>query len=192
MVGAGTVVLVMGCASASMAILGVQVANSTGPSTHAIATPRRQMPNPVRIVIPSIGVDARIVRLGLIPDQTMEVPRDLADVGWFAPGPEPGEQGPAVIVGHVNGRGGPGVFVRLWKLRAGAVIEVDLEDGSNVTFIAKSMLRVAKSEFPTARVYGRTSQPTLRLITCAGKLSHATGHHAQNRIVFAVLHSGRG
>ncbi len=150
------------------------------------------MPAPVRVVIPSIGVDARIVRLGLNRDQTMQVPRDLADAGWFAPGPEPGEQGAAVIVGHVNGKGGPGVFARLWKLRAGAVIKVDLEGGSRVTFVAKAMLRVAKTRFPTDRVYARTSKPTLRLITCAGKLNHATGHHAQNRIVFASLHSGHG
>ena len=149
------------------------------------------MPAPVRVVIPAIGVDARIVKLGLNRDQTMEVPRDLDDAGWFAPAPEPGEQGSAIIVGHVNGRSGPGVFSRLWRLRAGDVIEVHLADGSEVTFVARSMLRVAKTRFPTDLVYARTSLPTLRLITCAGKLNYATGHHSQNRIVFASLLAGQ-
>jgi hypothetical protein len=49
------------------------------------------------------------------------------------------------------------------------------------------MLRVPKDRFPTRRVYARTSQPTLRLVTCAGKLSPATGLHPDNYIVFATL-----
>jgi hypothetical protein len=49
------------------------------------------------------------------------------------------------------------------------------------------MLRVSKSRFPTNLVYARTTRPTLRLITCAGKLDPATGHHPDNYIVFASL-----
>lgn len=145
------------------------------------------MPNPVRVVIPAIGVDARVVALGLNRDRTMEVPRNLSDAGWFMPGPEPGEQGAAVIVGHVNGKSGPGVFARLSQLRPGRVISVVLADGSSVRFVARSMIRVPKNRFPTDRVYARTAQPTLRVITCAGRLNPATGHHPDNYIVFATL-----
>jgi LPXTG-site transpeptidase (sortase) family protein len=177
--------------AAALALHIVGVDSASAASRRDVRTARRQMPNPVRIVIPSIGVDARIVPLGLNRDQTMQVPKDLLDAGWFAPGPEPGEQGAAVIVGHVNGRRGAGVFARLWKLRAGDFIKVEVLGGSAVTFVARSMLRVAKTRFPTNRVYARTEHPTLRLITCAGKLNQATGHHALNRIVFAVLPSAR-
>jgi LPXTG-site transpeptidase (sortase) family protein len=145
------------------------------------------MPIPVRIVIPAIGVDARVVRLGLNADQTMQVPTNLTDTGWFQPGPEPGEQGAAVIVGHLNSRSGPGVFTRLSELKAGDVIRVRLQNGSTVRFVAESMMRVAKSRFPTNLVYARTAKPTLRLITCAGKLNQVTGHHYDNYIVFASL-----
>jgi LPXTG-site transpeptidase (sortase) family protein len=148
---------------------------------------RKQMPDPVRISIPAIGVNARVIALGLNSDDTMQVPTNYADTGWFQPGPEPGEVGPAIIVGHLNSKRGPAVFQRLSELRVGQVITVHLKGGSVVRFRADSMIRVAKDHFPTKRVYARTKQPTLRLVTCAGPFDPVTGHHADNYIVFASL-----
>jgi sortase (surface protein transpeptidase) len=156
-------------------------------SSSEAGTVRKQLAIPVRISIPAIGVDARVIPLGLNRDRTIQVPSNLADTGWFRPGPEPGEQGPAVVVGHLAGRSGPGVFVRLRYLRPGKIITIHLRDRSTVRFVARSMIRVPKNRFPTSRVYGRTPQPTLRLITCAGTLSPVTGRHPDNYIVFASI-----
>ena len=145
------------------------------------------MPDPVRISIPAIGVNAPVIPLGLNPDRTLEVPKDFADTGWFELGPEPGEQGSAVIVGHLESLAGPGVFERLRDLRVGQVITIRLQDASTVRYVADSMRRVQKSRFPTNLVYAQTKQPTLRLITCAGKMNPATGYHPDNYIVFASL-----
>ena len=159
----------------------------TAPEPALQPAKRVQMPIRVRIVIPAIGVDARVLPLGLNPDRTIEVPKALADAGWFTPGPEPGETGAAVIVGHVAARSGPGVFLRLAQLRPGRLIRIRLQDGSTVTYVARSMIRVPKDRFPTKRVYARTPEPTLRLITCAGLLDPVTGSHRDNYIVFATL-----
>jgi hypothetical protein len=70
------------------------------------------MPIPVRISIPAIEVNAPIVRLGLNPDHTIQVPTNFADAGWFRPGPEPGEVGAPIVVGHLASIRGPGVFCR--------------------------------------------------------------------------------
>jgi sortase (surface protein transpeptidase) len=148
---------------------------------------RKQMPRPTRIFIPSIGLSAPVVPLGLNPDRTLQVPRHFGDTGWFRGGPEPGEPGAAVIVGHVASRNGPAVFYRLREVRVGELITIRLQGGSNVRYVVNSMLRVRKSRFPTSRVYARTKQPTLRLITCAGKLNLTTGHHPDNYIVFASI-----
>jgi sortase (surface protein transpeptidase) len=148
---------------------------------------RKQMPIPVRISIPAIGVDARVIPLGLNRDRTIQVPKNFANAGWFRPGPEPGEQGAAVVVGHLDSTRGPGVFYRLRALRTGDVITIHLQDRSTVRFVARSTVRVPKNRFPTKRVYARTKQPTLRLITCAGKLNPTTGHHPDNYIVFASI-----
>jgi LPXTG-site transpeptidase (sortase) family protein len=150
-------------------------------------TIRKQMPRPVRIVIPSIGLSAPVVPLGLNRDRTLQVPRRFGDTGWFRGGPEPGEPGAAVIVGHVASRSGPAVFYRLRDVRVGEKITIRLQGGSTVRYVVNSMVRVRKSRFPTSRVYARTKQPTLRLVTCAGKIDLSTGHHPDNYIVFASI-----
>jgi len=145
------------------------------------------MPRPIHITIPAIDVSARIVRLGLNPDRTLEVPTNLADTGWFTEGPEPGERGAAVVAGHVASLGGQGVFHQLRDLQPGDVIRIRLRDGEVVRYQARSMIVVPKTAFPTKRVYAQTMRPTLRLITCSGTPDASTGQHPDNRIVFASL-----
>jgi sortase (surface protein transpeptidase) len=146
---------------------------------------RMEMPDPIRIVIPALGVSARILPLGLNADRTLQVPDSFSEAGWFRGGPEPGEPGPAVIVGHVDSVDGPGVFYRLRALRSGDVVKVMLENGWTVRYLARSHLATPKNDFPTKLVYGHTAKPTLRLITCDGQFDTSTGHFVDNYIVFA-------
>jgi sortase (surface protein transpeptidase) len=141
---------------------------------------------PVGIEIPRIGVSARLVRLGLNPDRTMEVPTDFDAAGWYVHGPRPGEIGPAVIAGHVDSTSGPAVFFRLGSLRRGAVVRVLRADGSTAHFTVEAVERASKEAFPTRRVFGPTRRPALRLITCGGSFDQATGHYRDNTIVYAV------
>jgi LPXTG-site transpeptidase (sortase) family protein len=143
------------------------------------------MPNPKRIVIPAIDVSAPVVSLGLNPDRTLEVPKDYSETGWFKDGPEPGERGAAVVVGHVDSKDGPAVFYRLRALEPGDLIKIVLTDGSTVRFVAHSTMAVPKDDFPTKLVYAKTRKPTLRLITCDGEFDESTGHYLDNYIVFA-------
>jgi sortase (surface protein transpeptidase) len=144
-----------------------------------------QMPEPVRILIPAIGVSAPILRVGLNADRTLQVPVTFSETGWFTRGPEPGEPGPAVIVGHVDSVDGPGVFYHLRALRNGDLIKVVLENGWTVRYLVSSHLAAPKNGFPTKAVYRHTEKPTLRLITCDGQFDTATGHYVDNYIVFA-------
>ena len=150
-------------------------------------TPRRgqRVARPVRIEIPSIGVEARIVWLGLNPDHSLEVPTNFADTGWWSGGPRPGERGPAVIAGHVDSKSGPAAFYRIRDLRPGDAIVVERRDGSRARFTVRGSEQYPKTHFPTARVYGRTAGPTLRLITCSGTFDSATGHYLDNTVVYA-------
>ena len=152
----------------------------------APAPRERRASRPVRIEIPSIGVDAPIIGLGLNPDRTLEVPTDYGDAGWWTGGPRPGERGPAVIAGHVDSRTGPAVFFRIGELQPGAKIVVVGRDGTRARFSVLGSERYPKAHFPTARVYGRTRAATLRLITCSGDFDHATGHYLDNTVVYAV------
>jgi LPXTG-site transpeptidase (sortase) family protein len=143
---------------------------------------------PVSIAIPAAGVDARVVPVGLGTDGAMEVPAvDLA--GWYRLGPRPGERGPAVIVGHVDSRKGPAVFHRLGQLRKGDRIVVAQGGGATVAFAVQRVERVAKDSLPVGRIWNRTSEPVLRLITCGGSFDRSTGHYRDNVIVYAELAS---
>jgi hypothetical protein len=139
---------------------------------------------PVSIAIPAVGVDARVVPVGLRADRTMEVPEvDLA--GWYEPGPRPGKAGPAVIVGHVDSRRGPAVFFRLGELRPGDRIAVGQQGGAARSFLVERVERVPKEALPVERIWDRTHQPVLRLITCGGSFDRSTGHYRDNVIVYA-------
>jgi hypothetical protein len=139
----------------------------------------------MRIVIPSIGVNAPLVRLGLDVNGALEVPERWGDAGWYGRGPRPGAPGPAVIAGHVDSTSGPAVFFRLGSLRPGAVVRVLRRDGSAVAFRVRRVGHWPKASFPTRLVYGATRRPVLRLITCSGSFDRASGHYRDNTIVFA-------
>jgi sortase (surface protein transpeptidase) len=156
----------------------------------ATATTRelvRRSPPPVRIEIPSIGVSSALVRLGLNPDGTMQVPGDYGVAGWFTGGPAPGETGPAVIAGHVDSRSGPAVFYRLGALRNGDAINILRADGTTARFVADDVVRYPKQAFPTQAVFGPAPDPVLRLITCGGRFDRARRSYVDNVIVTAHL-----
>jgi hypothetical protein len=144
---------------------------------------------PVSIRIPAIGVRARVTGLGLAADGSIAVPslRTPFVTGWYDRGPAPGSPGAAVILGHVDAaRVGPAVFYELGNLRPGNRIYVALRSGRIAIFEAYSVVEYLKTRFPTARVYGYTSWPTLRLVTCGGDFDPQTGHYLGNTVVFAT------
>jgi sortase (surface protein transpeptidase) len=141
---------------------------------------------PVRLRIPDIGVDSRLMDLGLRADGSLQVPPSGFPAGWYTGGPTPGELGPAVVAGHVDWKG-PGVFVNLHKLKPGELVVISRADGSQPTFRVSRVARYPKDQFPTALVYGDLDHAGLRLITCGGSFNSRTGHYEDNVVVFADL-----
>jgi hypothetical protein len=146
----------------------------------------RDAPAPQRIAIPAIGVSAHIGPLRLEPDGTMQTPDNWGNAGWYEPGPEPGERGPAVITGHVDSTSGPAVFYRLRELRRGNLIHIRRAGGSTVRFRVEGLERWPKETFPTHRVFGATRVAALRLVTCSGDFDASSGHYVDNTIVYAA------
>lgn len=145
--------------------------------------------DPTVLDIPSIGVHTgHLVGLRLSADGTLQAPARFTDVGWYTGGPTPGELGPAVLGAHVDSHSGPAVFFRLGELRPGARVVVTRADGSVVTFVVDRVAEYAKSAFPTALVYGNSSnRAEIRLITCGGAFDRSTGHYVDNIVVFGHL-----
>ena len=142
---------------------------------------------PRSLSIPSLGIHAKLVKLGLNGDGTVQVPKNTSQPGWYHFGPSPGQSGSAVILGHVDSFHGPGIFFKLRTLVPGRHIEVSLADGKRAIFIVTAVQTFLKSSFPTERVYGSHGYAELQLVTCGGVFNPRTGSYESNIIVFSVL-----
>ncbi|MDP9115720.1 MAG: class F sortase [Actinomycetota bacterium] len=145
---------------------------------------------PLRVCIPSIGVNASVIQLGLNADNTVQVPplSQIADAGWYRYSPVPGAPGPTIILGHVDSaQYGRGVFFDLGRMRAGDRVSVTRSDGAVATYRITRVSEFAKSAFPTQLVYGNTPGPTVRLITCGGAFDASAGSYVDNIIAFGDL-----
>jgi sortase (surface protein transpeptidase) len=144
---------------------------------------------PTRIRIPEIRVSAPITGLSLDSAHHLQVPPldnpNLA--GWYQDGVTPGDVGNAILLGHVDNQRGPAVFYGLGALHKGDTVHIDRQDHHTAVFSVDSIQVFSKSGFPDKAVYGTTTRPELRLITCGGGFDKATGHYLGNVVVFAHL-----
>jgi sortase (surface protein transpeptidase) len=144
------------------------------------------IPDPSRLEIPAIGVSAKIVAVGLRHNGEMEIPRG-GRVGWYELGPAPGNQGPAVMVGHFDAARDPAVFYHLKDLRPGDEILVYGSDGDVATFEVDMIEQVLKAELPTERIWDYTPEAVIRLVTCGGEWDRRTHHYLSNVIAYGHL-----
>ena len=144
---------------------------------------------PSRLSIPKLHIDSPIMKLGLNADRTIQVPplNRPNMTGWWKGGPTPGEKGASVILGHNIGNGRASVFDKLGTLKPGDTVRVTRGNGSVATFEITKLEQIAKSRFPTSKVYGKLSYPGIRLITCGGRFDSSSGHHVDNVIAYGRL-----
>jgi hypothetical protein len=157
---------------------------STTPLSTA-ASPAIAAPTSIRI--DAIGVDHRIVPVGLEADGTMEIPADVQEIGWYEPGVRPGEAGSAVLAGHVDSRTqGRGAFFELGSLDLDDEIVVTAADGSEQRWRVTARTRYPKDELPIDDlfVWGGDEQ-RLVLITCGGDFDRTSRNYSDNVVVHA-------
>jgi sortase (surface protein transpeptidase) len=142
---------------------------------------------PVTLSIPAIGVNVPLSELGLNPDDTVEVPTNFQEPGWYEFGPSPGQLGSSVILGHVDSYQGPAVFFQLRTLQPGDQVDVTLADGVTAHFVVRQVAMYPKTNFPTLAVYGSHGYSALQLVTCGGVFDSQTGHYLSNVVVYTSL-----
>lgn len=142
---------------------------------------------PTSIEIPAIDVNSELMGLGLDASGAMQVPEAGFPAGWYTGAPTPGELGPAIIAGHVDWAGTPGVFYELRNLEPGAAVTVTREDGSIVRFEVTEVKTFPKDEFPTDLVYGTLDYAGLRLVTCGGAFNESASSYDDNVVAFAKM-----
>jgi len=168
------------------------VSSTSTPKTNAPPPFRRVSSSvarsrPIRLSIPKIGLSAKLGELGLNKNGSPQVPKSWSKPGWYRLGPSPGEEGSAVILGHVDSVNGPAVFYRLAELRPGDKVSVVLADGKTVRFKVIGLRMYLKSNFPSRLVYGPRSYSALQLVTCGGVFDTGAHHYLSNLVVFTEL-----
>lgn len=140
---------------------------------------------PARLKILSINIDAPVEYVGLTSDGAMDVPKGPAEVAWFNLGPQPGENGSAVIAGHYGWKNNiPAVFDNLHKLRIGDKISVENEKGLATTFVVREIRIYGKDEDASEVFISSDGKSHLNLITCAGVWNQAEKTRSERLVVF--------
>jgi sortase (surface protein transpeptidase) len=188
--GATTGLLLTRHSTPAMRPVAAGVGALPAPTGPIVAPPQSAAPKPVAapvsLTIPLIGVQTKLITLGLTSSGALQVPSTTSVAGWYTGSPRPGAIGSAIIVGHIDNTSGPGVFYRLRQLTKGDKIYVKRADGTLAEFSVTSVQHYLKDHFPTEDVYGPVPDPELRLITCGGAFDYATRHYLSNIVVYAV------
>ncbi|WP_052158962.1 class F sortase [Halobacillus sp. BBL2006] len=142
---------------------------------------------PNHIKIPSIDVDASVESVGVLDNGEMGVPEDPDKAGWFEPGTEPGSKGNSVIAGHVDSRTGPAVFYDLTKVRKGDEIIVSDDEGNEKTYIVEKLESYPQTNSPIEKIFGKTDEKRLNVITCTGEFIRDKGGHQDRLVVYSKL-----
>ena len=152
----------------------------------AANTPDEPPPStPMRLVLPSLGVDAPVAALDLRDDGTMPAP-DRADlVAWYTFSAAAGDEGNVVLAGHRDWQGRRGVFVALGQLQPGDDLWLQDAVGSWHHYTVVWSARYPVDGAPVAALVGPTEHPAVTLITCGGVFDRVLGRYLERQLVRA-------
>lgn len=174
---------------------------TTAPTSQGLH-PELALSQPSRLVIPSLGMDAPIMPVGVDQYGAMQAPGAghpasdpiWATSFWWNGGATPGQPGNAVLAGHVDRNDGSrAVFWNLSAIHTGDEIRIINQTGQTLTF------RVTDVEAFTdpdggpndpviQRVFGPASTANLNLITRYG--TWIGTEYNKRLVVFSTLVSG--
>lgn len=144
---------------------------------------------PSQVVIPEIGVNSRVVPVGVSHGNALEIPENIDVLGWYRYSASPASAlGAMVLVGHRDGaEQGKGALYDLALLQPGDVLEVK-DSRDRVTYyavIARAV--ISKTEFAkrSEDIFAVAGPKRLRLISCGGYYDAEHGGYQSNVIVTA-------
>lgn len=164
------------------------VPTTTKPAVSAVAEYIVAPDMPRYLIIPKLGVDARVLSVGLDDNGLLKTPSSIFDTAWFNQSAMPGQDGAMLIDGHVSSWTAHGVFHDLKKLLAGDVIKIQRGDDAVFNYeVVKVQLYDAENvDMVAATMSIDATKPGLNLISCAGDVITGTNDFNQRIVVFAT------
>jgi sortase A len=158
-------------------------------NSESISAPANVEPgiSPSSLSIPAIDLEAPVKGFGLDEKGNMELPENGEDVAWFEPGFKPGEEGNAVLAGHVDSKKAPAVFYRLKELEIGDKIHLYDDNGKQLTFVVKDKIAYQKDDAPLRKIFGPSNKRKLNLITCTGYFDRDIHNYVERLVVYTEL-----
>lgn len=159
-----------------------------------VATPTKIAPSPPVLTAAPVtalrlpgGAAARVIPV-TAPGGQLTVPDDPAVLGWWATGARPGSGvGSVVLDGHIDSaRAGLGTFARLRGLSLGQQVSVTDAAGRVWAYRVTGRRSYPKATLAQADAFDQTGPERLVMITCGGVFDRATGHYADNVVVYAL------
>lgn len=144
---------------------------------------------PRYLIIPKLGVNARILSVGLDAQGALKTPSNVFDTAWFNESSLPGQAGAMLIDGHVSSWTAHGVFHDLKKLVAGDVISIERGDNAMFSYqvVKVQVYDAGNVDMVAATMSIDAIKPGLNLISCAGDVISGTNDFNERIIVFATL-----
>jgi len=140
-----------------------------------------------RLELPQFDVSAPIESVGRNEDGNMREPSRSNIVSWYERGAFPGNEGNAVLAGHVDTPESPrgGIFGDLDQLDPGDEINFITEANEAITYRVSTMDVYPYDNAPLSEIFGETSYDRLTLITCSGHWNSELSIYEDRLIVVA-------
>ena len=140
---------------------------------------------PLRLAVASIGIDTPIKEVELTADGDMAIDDSIDSVAWYRLGPQPGEQGSAVIAGHYGWKNGQAaVFNKLHTLKAGDKVVVSDKAGAETVFAVRELREYSPEADATEVFRSSDGKAHLNLITCIGTWNLSAQSYTKRLVVF--------
>lgn len=159
------------------------------PSIAAAPTPDQpDLPQPTRVRLPTLGVDAAVIATGVDEHGEMEVPENIREAGWYRFSETPGSaQGSSVVAGHIDDKiQGRGAFYDLVGLTPGDPVVITTAAGTELGYHVTDVRQIAKAALPVDDLFSLDGPPRLTLITCGGSFDRASRNYRDNIVVTAL------
>lgn len=145
------------------------------------------MKKPVRLCIPSVHLSTSIIPIHLSEDGQLQVPKSSEVAGLYVDGILPGENGNAIVAGHVDNYTGPAIFYPLKHLKPGTFVFLFDQNNHYLKYKVLEVQSYYKQEAPLDKIFGDSTEKQLNLITCTGKYDRKKKEHEKRLIVYTRL-----
>jgi hypothetical protein len=154
-------------------------------ANYRVADPR----DPKYLRIPELGILARVKNLGVTSDGAVDAPKNIYDTGWYNGSARPGSPvGSSLIMGHVSGWTGPGIFKKIDRMVEGSQFEVEKGNGEIVRYRVTRTEKLPLDQVDMSKILSTevAGKHDIKLMTCSGRYNSQTKTFEERFVVYAM------